>query len=118
MLGLFWIAAGAAYVLGSGIRTIGRNGYHDAYMASKKYNPDRQWELRWLALGFEEDREKFCKILGRKVPASDLSNTRKLKEYVSEIAEREGWRYYEIGEEYKDPEYCKHMGIKKPYDLR
>ena len=90
------------------------------YIKKLGYNRERQDELHKLIFSInEDDKDKFYKILGHKINWDKYLKYEKrsrrclaYEDAIREIANIEGWRYYDIKELLNDPVYQTLVGMK------
>lgn len=112
MLGeLFWMLFGGGYAAKEVLSEKGKKLRCDKYMEEHGYNIEKQFEVTHLAMSADaKDREEFSRRLGRPYVYKDYWSHR---DAVKEIAQKEGWAYYDSAKVHNDPEYQRIMGIKK-----
>ena len=112
MLGeLFWMLFGGGYVAKEVLSEKNQRIRSKEYMESHGYNLEKQFEISFLATSANpKDREEFSRRLGRPYTYTDYWSH---EEALREIAQKEGWAYFDRTKVYNDPEYLKIIGAKK-----
>lgn len=109
---LFFFLAGAAYSTAGGVNAAANRTAAQQYVNQMNYNQERQHQLEMMVdSACITDRKAFDELLGRVV---DRKNWYEKRMAIKEIAEREGWRYFDPSELLKDPTYVKLIGGKIP----
>lgn len=107
-----FIFAGVAYLAAKGIHAGAVSNAERAYIKEKGFNMERQHQLGMMVDSYRiEEREEFDKLLGRVVDRKDGYAKRAA---IKEIAEKEGWTYFDPAQVCKDPRYVKMIGGKIP----
>lgn len=109
---LFFFLAGTAYSAAGGVNAAANRAAAQQYVNQMNYNQERQHQLEMMVDSASiADRKEFDELLGRVV---DRKNGYEKRAAIREIAEREGWRYFDPSELLKDPSYVKLIGGKVP----
>lgn len=107
---LFFFLAGTAYSAAGGINAAASRTAAQQYINQMNYNQKRQHQLEMMVDSASiADRKAFDDLLGRVV---DRKNGYEKRAAIREIAEREGWKYFEPSELLKDPNYVRLLGGK------
>ena len=112
ILDLFFICAGAVYSTYQGIKRSVRVSEERQYIKNLGFNRERQHQLEMMVDSYDRmEKEAFERLCGYAINRKDSYAKRAA---IRSIAEREGWRYYDVRELSKDPTYLKMTGGKIP----
>lgn len=107
----FFMLAGGAYVAGKGIKEAAGQSAAQKYERSLCYNHRRQSELEMMVhSASREKREEFMRLVGHPL---DRDNWYEVRSAIREIANREGWTYFDPAELAKDQKYNRLMGARR-----
>lgn len=111
MLGeLFWMLLGGGFIAKEVAKEKSWKMSEKEYMEKHGYDTKKQFAIRSLAVGTPAEKAEFSRRLGRPFV---YTTSAELDKAVREIAQKEGWVYYDYRTVMNDPEYLKIFGKNK-----
>ena len=106
-----WLVGAGTYAVGSGLNQQAKQAQLKKHFRDMGYNRERQRELeQQMDSYYPVERAKFAEALGR--PFNNKCSYYEKKQAVKEIAEKEGWRYFDLSTACNNVSYRRIVGSK------